>query len=160
VTDRVPIGQLLVQQGHIDTWQLQSALGYQRQWGCRLGRALVQLGMVTERVLMDGIANQLGVPHIDLSTLYVPPEVLKLVPEKLIRARKVLPIALGREPRHGPLIVATSEPQNLALLDEIAFVTGREVKAALASERDIEQYIERHLSGLDTTDWRGGRGIA
>jgi MshEN domain len=39
----------------------------------------------------------------------------------------------------------TSEPQNLATLDEVAFASGKKVKAALASERDVEQAIERHL---------------
>jgi hypothetical protein len=45
----------------------------------------------------------------------------------------------------GQYLVATSAPQDLAVLDEVAFATGMRVKGALASDRDIELAIERHL---------------
>ena len=57
---RVPIGELLMQQGRIDALQLRSALAHQRQWGGRLGRARVALGFVTEPVLLQAVAAQLG----------------------------------------------------------------------------------------------------
>ena len=44
---RVPIGELLLKLGRIDPMQLQSALAHQRQWGGRLGRALVGPGVGT-----------------------------------------------------------------------------------------------------------------
>jgi Type II secretion system (T2SS), protein E, N-terminal domain len=149
VTSHLPLGQLLVEAGRIDTVQLSSALAHQRQWGGRLGGALVALGFVAEPELLAVLARQLGVPCVVLGDRYLPPDVVGLVPEKLVRAHKVLPIALATESRRGPLIVATGEPQNLTLLDEIAFVTGKTVKAVLAGDRDLDRAIERHLCPPD-----------
>src|SRR3990172_9992986 len=73
------------------------------------------------------------------------------VPEKLVRSRKVFPIALVSSSRRGPIVIATSEPQNLAVLDEVSFATGMKVKPVLASAGDIERAIDRHLDGLDVT---------
>ena len=83
MTSRLPIGQLLIQSGRIDGWQLQSALAHQRRWGGRLGEALVGLGFVSEPVLLAELSRQLTVPYIELGERYVPPAIVRLVPEKL-----------------------------------------------------------------------------
>ncbi len=145
MTTRLPIGQILVQTGYLDPWQLQSALAHQRSWGGKLGEALVKLGFITEPVLLTEVARQLGVPYVRLGNRRIPDAVVRLVPEKLIRARKVFPAAFAWQGRWNQLVVVTSEPQNLAVLDEVAFASGKRVKAALASEGDVEQAIERHL---------------
>lgn len=134
-----------MQQGRIDAWQLQSALAHQQRWGGRLGEALVGLGFLTEPVVLSEVARQLGVPYLDLAGRWVAPEVVKLVPEKIIRRRRIFPVALAAQTRRGPLVVATAEPQDLATLDEVVFATGMIVKPVLASGRDLEALIARHL---------------
>ncbi len=148
-SSRIPIGQMLLRAGRIDPWQLQSGLAHQRRWGGRLGGVLVGLGFVSEQAVLTEVARQLGVEYVELAGRSVPMEVLRLVPEKIVRARKALPIALASESRRGPLVVAMAEPQNLATLDEIAFVSGLAVRPALASERDLDRAIARHLDGID-----------
>jgi type IV pilus assembly protein PilB len=149
---RLPIGQLLVQAGRIDPWQLQSGLAHQRRWGGRLGAALVGLGFVSEEDMLTEVARQLGVPYLAIGDRVVPRAVVELVPAKLMRARRIFPIALGTQSRRGPLVVATEEPQNLAALDEVGFATGLAVRSVLSSARDIERAIERHL-GRDQPVW-------
>lgn len=148
MTSRVPIGQLLVERGYIDPVQLTSGLGYQRRWGGRLGDALVNLRLISERALLTEIARQHGVRYIEIGDRYVPPQVLRLLPERLIRARRVLPIGLVRNSKRGQLFVATTEPQNLPLLDEVAFATGLTVEAVLVADRDLDRAIARHFAPL------------
>ncbi len=145
MTSRIPIGQQLVQAGHIDVWQLQSALAHQRFWGGRIGEALVNLGFVSEQLVLAEIGRQLDVPYVEIGDREIDAAVVRLVPERLIRARRLLPIAYAPQPRRGLLVVATSNPQDLVALDEVAFASGKIVKPALASERDVERAIERHL---------------
>jgi len=145
VNTRAPIGELLVQAGYIDSLQVQAGMAHQRRWGGRLGEALVHLGFVTEEVVLAHVARQHGVPYVCIGSRSVDASVVGLVPEKLIRARKVFPIACAPKPARGLLVVATSDPWDLPILDEVAFVTGKMVKAALASDRDIEQAIERYF---------------
>ena len=108
-------------------------------------RSLVELGFVTERALMMELARRLGVPFVEIGTRYIGREIVHLVPERFIRSRKVFPIGLGTESRFGPVIVATNEPDNLAVLDEVAFATAKTVEPMLASERDIDEAIVRYL---------------
>jgi type IV pilus assembly protein PilB len=145
LSTQVPIGQRLVRQGSIEVWQLQSALVNQKRWGGRLGEALVRMGFVSEPVVLAEVARQLGVPYVELRTREVLTAVVRMIPERIIRSRKVFPVALTSQPGRGHLQVATVEPQNLALLDDLAFATGTRVQLVLASERDIEIAIERHL---------------
>ena len=142
---RVPIGEMLLKQGRLDAMQLQSALAHQRQWGGRLGRALVSLGFVTEPVLLRAVAEQLGIPFVEIGSRPIPPGVVHLVPEKLVRFRKVVPLELLSESRRGPLVVALSDPDNLATLDEVAFATGLNVRPVLAAEADVAAAIARLL---------------
>lgn len=140
---RVPIGEMLLKQGRIDALQLQSALAHQRQWGGRLGRALVSLGFVTEQVLLQAVAEQLGIPFVEIGSRPILPRVAQLLPERLIRSRKVVPLELLSDSRRGPLLVAFCDPANLSTLDEVSFASGMAVKPALAAEGDVDAAIAR-----------------
>jgi type IV pilus assembly protein PilB len=145
VMARVRIGELLVRHGRLDELQLRSALAHQAQWGGRLGRAVVHLGFLDEATVLEAIAEQLGAPFITIGDRQVDPTVLALVPQRLMRARKVLPLARLSEGRRGPLVVALADPGDLGVLDELAFVTGLQVRPALATEADLDQAIDRLL---------------
>ncbi|ABC83102.1 general secretion pathway protein GspE [Anaeromyxobacter dehalogenans] len=151
---RMRIGELLVAQGAIDAVQLESALAHQRRWGGRLGRSIVSLGFLGEPIVLGAVGAQLGVPFMELGDRHVPPAVLRLLPEKLIRTRKVLPLSRVNEPRGAAVVVALADPADLGVLDEITFATGLRVKPVLAAEDDLEQAIARLLDGA--TLRRGG----
>jgi type IV pilus assembly protein PilB len=143
---RLPIGEMLLQQGRISDLQLRTALSYQRQWGGRLGHALLALGFVDEAAILATLARQLGIPLVEIGDRRVPPAVVRQVPERLLRARRAFPLAIFYEARRATLLVALSEPQNLEHLDEIAFASGMPVKPALAADADIERAFGRHFS--------------
>jgi hypothetical protein len=145
---RLRLGEMLVQRGCIDAVQLQSALAHQRRWGGRIGRSIVQLGFMQEAVLLRNVGEQIGVPFLEVGDLDVPREVLRLVPERIVRSRKALPVQRLGEGRRGLLVVAVPDPSNLPMLDEIAFATGMAVKPVLAAEADLDRAIARLLDGV------------
>lgn len=145
MTSYVPFGQFLVNAGRIDAAQLASALTLQKELGGRLGESLVSLGLISESQLFTELARKHGVRYVLLGDYRVDPAVVRLVPERLARSRKVFPIAQFSDQGRSTLLVATSAPQDLALLDEVAFAAGMRVKGALASDRDIELAIDRHF---------------
>jgi type IV pilus assembly protein PilB len=77
--------------------------------------------------------------------VFVPAEIVRLVPQKYIRSRRVFPIALGPDHRRGRLFVATSEPQNLPMLDEITSLTGMAAQPVLVGDRDLDDVMTRHF---------------
>jgi type IV pilus assembly protein PilB len=144
---RTRIGELLVAQGRIDSLQLASALAHQRQWGGRIGNAIVRLGFLPEAAILEAVGQQLGVPFVEIGERHIPAQVLSLVPERLMRSRRVLPLARLSDGKRGPLVVALPDPGDLAAIDEIAFATGMQVKPVLAAEPDIERALSRVLDG-------------
>jgi hypothetical protein len=144
VTSRPPLGQILVEQGKIDSTQLLSALAHQRRWGGRLGEAVAALGFMREADVLQTVARQLGVPFLHLGDRRVAPAVLRRLPEKLVRARHLFPLGVIPGARRDALVVATPDPQNLHALDEAAFASSLVVRPVLSSAADVERAIERH----------------
>jgi hypothetical protein len=142
---RVPIGQLLVQGGSIDTRQLRAGLEWQKRRGGRLGHALLHLGLVNETELLWALGRQFEIPIVDLSSRNVPVDVRLLVPQTIVEGRRVLPLELLCECRRGPLLVATSDPLDLQALDEVAFASGKLVRPVLATRSQLEMAIARYL---------------
>jgi hypothetical protein len=142
---RVPIGQILVHGGAIDARQLRAGLDWQKRWGGRLGSALLHLGLVKETDLVRALGSQFEIPVVDLAARDVPAEVLLLVPPRIVQGRGVLPLELLSECRRGPLLVATSDPLDLAALDDVAFASGKLVRPVLASRSQLEVAIARAL---------------
>lgn len=153
---RVRIGEMLMRNGRIDELQLQSALAHQARWGGRLGRAVVHLGFLDEATFLEVLGEQLGTPLVTIGDRQIEPAVLALVPQKLIRSRKVLPLAKLAESRRGPLLVALADPGDLGVLDEVGFATGLDVRPVLATEADVDQAIARVLGGRGEAPARPG----
>ncbi len=144
---RALIGEMLVAQGRIDAHQLRSALAHQRQWGGRLGHSLVALGFLGEAEMLRAVGEQLGVPFVEIGDREVPPAVVRLLPEKLMRLRHAFPLEVGSGSHRGPVTVAVSDANDLSSLDEIAFAAGMAVRPVLAAQADIDRAIARHLGG-------------
>lgn len=145
------LGQILLDAGLIDEFQLKSALGYQKQWGGRLGKVLVENRFVTEDALVDAIHRQIGVPKVNLASTRIAEQVLGLIPENLCEKHNLLPI--GAEGEAGKptetIVVAMADPTDLSAQDEVRFLTGKKLKVVLASEGAILRAIRRYYHGED-----------
>ncbi|OEU52263.1 MAG: hypothetical protein BA871_12245 [Desulfuromonadales bacterium C00003096] len=144
MTDNRPkLGQMLVEAELIDELQLKSALVHQQHWRCLFGASLVKLGYVDEEALLGFLAESLNLLRVDLKWRAIPRELLDLLPEDKAREYHVIPV--DREVLHGTsyLLLATCDPTHLANLDDLAFLTGCEIRPALAAEEEIRVAIDR-----------------
>ena len=145
---RKKLGDLLCEAGLIDRLQLDSALGYQRQWGGKLGRILVQMRLVDETAIAEALARQLELGVIELAGREIREAVLRLVPQAFCETHQVLPFALERDERGAETLhVAMVDPTNLAVVDELAFLAGRRVAVAIATDSDMDLAIRHHFHG-------------
>jgi hypothetical protein len=142
---RVHLGEMLRREGLLGEDQLRSALGYQRRWNVRLGEALLRLRLVSEDALLSTLARQLGIPHVRLGHTTVDPDVLAMLPERVIRRCRALPLELEADAGKTRLLVAFARPDDLHLVDEVVFAAGLDVAPALAGEDDLAEAIARHL---------------
>ena len=143
------IGTLLVDQGLITREQLVDAMTETVAAGERLDRVLIRKGLVTRDQILHTISSQFHLPVVDLDTLEVDPAVLSAIPSRLVF--RLHCVAIRRE--DSRLVVATSDPFDLAVLDELKLVTGCSIELALADEDDLRKFIRAHFGvGGDTLD--------
>src|SRR4051812_5780160 len=140
---RMKIGDMLVKAGLIDEMQLSAALAQQRNWGGKLGDILVEQGMLDEMMLWLGLSKQLDVPPVSLPQPVIPPDGPPPVARDTCEKLDIFPIL--RDER--TITLATSAPNNVGALDEVAFRTGLKVKTVLAPSREVIWAIRTYYYG-------------
>jgi type IV pilus assembly protein PilB len=137
--DRKRLGEILITGGAISQSQLEEALSLQRSMGLRLGEVLIKQGLVSEEDILRTMQSQLGLPSIDLNRLVVPEQVLRALPENVVRKYTVLPVELN----NAQLMVAMSDPTDYFALDDLRLAAGMMIKPCLAKKGDILLAIDR-----------------
>jgi type IV pilus assembly protein PilB len=139
------LGDILVREGLITLEQLKKALQEQKSSGMRLGYTLVKLGFIEETEVTKMLARQYRMPAVDLSRFEVDPKILKLIPPDIATKHVVLP--LKREGR--TLTVAIADPNNVAAIEDIKFITRCDVFPVIAGEYTLRNAIDRYYQQSD-----------
>ena len=122
--------------------QLDEALASPRAEGKKIGRVLVEQGVVTEAQLTQTLSLQLSVPWVSLYHIDFSRQLLALVPREMAEHFCAIPIFLRTEKKKAStLYVAMEDPTNEAALQEIAAAAGSPVKPMIASPSDIRSAI-------------------
>ena len=147
---RKKLGEIFLERGIIDQDQLNAALAYQRQWGHRLGTALVAKGFITEGMLAKVLGEVMSLPVVDLSQAQINGEALRLVPYQTCENNDLIPIDLQQQGHSRIMTIAMSDPMNIAVIDEIEFTTGCKVRPVLATISAIQSAIRKYYRGQNT----------
>lgn len=150
------LGRIFVALGVLDEDQEKAALEYSTKWGVPFGRACVKLRFLDEKTVVAALSMQLGLPSVSLANVNVLPDVVAMIPAELAEKNRLVPVALVGGGK-GTLVVAMASPKNLAIVDEIAFRTGRRISPVLAPDSEIDAALLRYY-GLDVN--RHTRGSA
>ena len=116
------------------------ALERSRANGVPPERILLEDGAINSDGLARARAERYGLEHLDLNVYNVDPVAANLLAPDVARRYEALPVALVDE---GTLLVAMSDPANVLAVDDIAIITGREVRVAVAATDDIIGLIGR-----------------
>lgn len=142
------LGDFLLEEGLIDKFQLASALAEQKKWGGRLGKHLIELGILSEEVLVKVLSKLLALPSVDVGRLSIPRSVVEYVQVKTAEKYNVIPIGIEDAPgSKKTIIVAMSDPTNLSALDELRFTTGCAVRPVVSGDTSIERAIRTYYYG-------------
>jgi hypothetical protein len=149
--ERKKLGQILLERGLIDQDQLNSALAYQRQWGHRLGVALVAKGFITEGMLVKVLSEVMSLPAVDLSKVTFQSDALRMVTYNTCENNDLIPLSLEEKKSGRLLTLAMADPMNVAVIDEIEFTTGCKVRPVLAPISAINSAVRKHYRGMNTS---------
>ncbi|MCP3141024.1 HD domain-containing phosphohydrolase [Pyxidicoccus xibeiensis] len=146
------LGERLIEAGLVNAGAVEQALEHQKITGHKLGDCLVELGLLQEAALLRFLASEFQTRFVTadkLAKAKIATEVLDRLPVRLAEAQNVLPLAV--DPERKLLSVVAAEPQNKALMDEIALVTGMsEVYAYVGLRSAIAAAIRKHYYGDPT----------
>lgn len=139
------LGDMLKEAGLLDDFQLQAALAHQRNWGGKLGAVLIDLEFVKEEDITRVIAEKLRIPYINLFEPEIPAAVIKLIKPEIAKKYNVMPAKKDG----GALVLAMLDPLDIEATDEIRFITGLNIKPALAPVSEIKDAIRKYYDGED-----------
>ena len=134
------LAEILLEQRLVSQEQLDQAQSEQTATGKRLGRILIDMGVVKEQDLVAALASQIGLHFVDLSDHQIDATAAALLPEQVARKYRALPVGYEDD----KLVVAMADPANLFALDDIRTITGMDVQPVVATAADIESAIRKY----------------
>src|SRR3989454_6182605 len=146
VTSTRLLGEILIADGITTPEMIALALNRTRTTGERLGEALVGLGAVTKEDVLRAVARQHNLPYLSRDELPSPLPVIKNLSPKYLRQYVVCPVTVD-----GSLLtVATSEPLNPVIVDDLRQWTGLSVRIVVSAPEVILEAIDRTYDGAAT----------
>ena len=144
------LGDLLVEHNLITEEELERALKSQKaSVHKRLGKILLESDQVTKNDLLKMLALQLEMPFLDLESLDIDPEAVRMFPDKLGLKYGCVPV---RRKSKKKLIVAMADPLNLQAIDDLVQITKCDIKPAVADRDQIEYTIKANHSEENVLD--------
>ncbi|HEX4131641.1 MAG TPA: ATPase, T2SS/T4P/T4SS family [Pirellulales bacterium] len=143
------IGQILVDMKVLTRDQLETVLEEQhKRPDVLFGQIAMDLDFITDDQLAAALAEQMGMQTISIGELVIPPEVLSHITEPMAQLYRIVPIAF----RDETLTIAMCDPQKLQILDELRNFLGYEVRAVVATEKEVMAALNRYYSTAESVE--------
>jgi type IV pilus assembly protein PilB len=158
-----PLADVIVELGLVHEQVVRAAVQAAAGGDATAEDILVQQGILSHDGLSRAVAERHGLDHLDLTVFNVDMAAAGLIPATAARKYEAVPVARDDE---RTLVVAMADPTNVRAIDDIALMTGLDVRAAVAGREDVAGLLAR-LTRLDDVvastdvgpaeDDRGGR---
>src|SRR3989449_4620383 len=140
------LGEILVHERVTTPDVVEKALARSRTTGERVGEALVALGAVKDDEVLRALAQQQNLAYLTRDELPSPLPIVKNLSAKYLRQYAVCPVSV----ENGQLTVATADPLNPVVVDDLRQFTGLAVKLVVSSAEAITEAIDRTYDGAAT----------
>lgn len=141
------LGELLIKANKITEEELEKILEYQKESGKRLGEILISMGYVTEMDVMEALSFQLGIPYVDLDLYKINQEVVKMIPENIVRKYQLIAI----DKKNDIVMIAMVDPLDILALDDVQLHIKSELQPVMANREKILRTIDRYYSNAGVT---------
>ena len=131
---------VIVDMGLASRRQVDDALESSRVTGTTPERVLLESGAITQDSLARALAERYGLDHLDLGVFTVDMAAANLVSTTVAKRYQTVPVAFADK---RTLLVAMADPSNVLAVDDIAIMTGYEIRVAVAPPDDIATLISR-----------------
>jgi type IV pilus assembly protein PilB len=131
---------VIVEMGLVARARVDEAIETSRSSGTTPERALLEDGALTHDGLARALAERYGLDHLDLNVFQVDRTAANLVSSQAAKRYQAIPVAFIDK---RTLLVAMVDPSNVLAVDDIAIMTGYEVRVAVAAPEDVDELISR-----------------
>ena len=143
------IGQLLIQKGLITVEVLERALAQQEHSQERLGDILIKLGLISDDDFYRILSQQSGVEYVKIKDIKIDPLIIEKIPAKFACHYELIPIDIT----DNTITVAMANPLDIHTIDDIRLLLKKDIKAVLASRKEILEAIKRYYGvGAETIE--------
>ena len=132
----------MVDLGSINDDQLEMLVEEQSQSSGLIGRIAVNMGLVSDEDLVEALGEQFGLKTLDLEGQVPPPECREAVSDPMAQLYRIVPMQL----HENVLTLATCDPQNIAMQDEIRRFLGYDIRLVVSSEAQILKTIDKYFN--------------
>jgi len=144
----IDLDSILLEKKILSAEDLRKAHFYKDEQGQSLYQILIDQKMVDESTLILLMAEELGIPTLNLSIFKVDQKIIKLIPQKVAIRYELLPLSrVGNS-----LTVAMANPLNILARDDLHQLTGCEINPIFTTTKDIKQAIEGYYSETKDID--------
>lgn len=126
--------------------ELKLAEEYAKKTEISLGDTLLDKNLISEEQLGKLIAQKFNIPFVNLSSLTIPEEAYRIVPDRFAKVHKLIPFARDAE----GLSVAVSDPSDTAVISTLEKKAGQKIRVFFATERDIRTALQLHRRDLQS----------
>lgn len=145
MSQKVRIGDKLVEKGYISREKLERALKLQNGTGKRIGEILIEQGIITPELLTSVLTELLDIENISLTRSNINPDVIKLIPENICRRYKIFPFKI----EGNKLLMAMADPQDRQAMQDAKRISGLDIIPYIATMGQVNQAIEIFYSNAD-----------
>ncbi len=131
---------VIVDLGFVAPATMQDVVRTAEQDGSSPERVLLAQELLTEGQVSRAVAERFGLDHLDLSAYRLDPSAAKLVTPAAVQRYQAIPVSFVND---RTLLVAMADPANVLAVDDIAVMTGYEVRPAVASAGDLARVLAR-----------------
>lgn len=139
--NRKLLGAIIQEKGLVSSEDIQKALGIQQRRGGPIGQILIDLGLIMEEELMLALSEQSGLELLQgIADIDIPRTAIRMLPDRIVYLYHVIPVRLEKD----GLLVATDQPNNTEILEDIEKLTNIKIYGGVASAADIESAIHKY----------------
>jgi type IV pilus assembly protein PilB len=142
---RKRLGEILIEAGLIDQKILEDALDAQKVQKKKLGQVLIEMGIVDDIDIADVLAKQFGTEFIRMDKVKIQKQAVSLISGELAEKHMVIPI----QEIDKKLVIAMANPLDYNAVEDLRFITSKDIFVVVSPESDIENAIETHYPKKD-----------
>jgi len=136
---------VVVEMGFADRECVEAAIETARSAGRTPEHVLQEQGALTQDQLARAVAERYGLDHLDLNSFSIDMGAANLINVGAAKRYEAVPVSFVDE---RTILVAMVDPSNVLAVDDVAIMTGLEVRPGVASREDVTALITR-LNRLD-----------